>query len=168
MRVLTIAVVLLATAGLGPALGGQVPGAPGAPGRDTTRTDTTAAANARDAQAVLARLGPDADRRADSVFRNVKLLGDMPARRLVGMMNGGYSRALGVRCTHCHVANDYASDEKREKKAAREMIVMHRAINESLRTMQHLETPPAPTVSCSTCHRGNISPPRGGGGPPRP
>ena len=36
-------------------------------------------------------------------------------------MNYGYSRALGVSCMHCHVEQDFASDEKRPKRAAREM-----------------------------------------------
>ena len=46
--------------------------------------------------------------------------------------------ALGVTCAHCHVVTDFASDEKRPKKAAREMQVLHKSINEQLRTLQHL------------------------------
>ena len=74
-------------------------------------------------------------------------------------MNGGYSRALGVRCTHCHVERDFASDEKREKRAAREMAAMHWSINQTLAKMENLE--PAPDerlIDCATCHRGRVDP----------
>ncbi len=74
-------------------------------------------------------------------------------------MNGGYSRALGVACTHCHVEQDFASDDKRPKRAAREMAVMHKMINEQLGKMQNLETKPdLRAINCSTCHRGAITP----------
>ena len=74
-------------------------------------------------------------------------------------MNGGYSRALGVSCTHCHVEEDFSSDDKRQKRAAREMARMHRMINEQLGKMENLETPAAQrSINCATCHRGAVSP----------
>jgi hypothetical protein len=73
-------------------------------------------------------------------------------------MNLGYSRALGVACTHCHVEQDSSSDEKRPKRAAREMAAMHRAINDQLRKMQNLEPNPNRAINCTTCHRGAIDP----------
>ena len=83
----------------------------------------------------------------------------MPAETFLVIMNVGYSRALGVRCTHCHVEQDFASDEKRPKRAAREMAVMHRMINGQLRQMQNLEPPPDKrSINCFSCHRGAIDP----------
>jgi hypothetical protein len=74
-------------------------------------------------------------------------------------MNFGYSRALGVACTHCHVEQDFASDDKRPKRAAREMAVMHKAINEELGRMQNLQSKPEQRfINCTTCHRGAINP----------
>ena len=74
-------------------------------------------------------------------------------------MNGGYSRALGVACTHCHVEQDLSSDDKRPKRAAREMAVMHKMINDQLGKMQNLEIKPEERfINCSTCHRGQINP----------
>jgi hypothetical protein len=74
-------------------------------------------------------------------------------------MNEGYSRALGVTCTHCHNDQNFASDEKRPKRAAREMAVMHRMINDALRKMQNIEIPPDNRpINCFTCHRGAIDP----------
>ena len=52
---------------------------------------------------------------AERVFKNVHVLKTTPAARLLMIMNLGYSRALGVTCTHCHVEQDFSSDEKRPK-----------------------------------------------------
>jgi len=74
-------------------------------------------------------------------------------------MNGGYSRALGVRCTHCHADQDFASDEKRPKRAAREMAAMHWNINQTLAGMQNLDSPAEDRfINCATCHRGQVDP----------
>ena len=83
----------------------------------------------------------------------------MPAENLIDIMNYGYSRALGVSCTHCHVEQDFASDEKRPKRAAREMAVMHHGVNDQLRQMKNLDSPTGDrNINCYTCHRGAIHP----------
>ena len=107
------------------------------------------------------RIASRQDEPAEHVFKNIQLpiFKSVPAGRLLRIMNGGYSRALGVSCTHCHVEQDFASDDKRPKRAAREMAVMHRTINEQLSKMQNLETKPQDrAINCSTCHRGAIDP----------
>jgi hypothetical protein len=74
-------------------------------------------------------------------------------------MNGGYARALGVRCTHCHVERDFSSDDKRQKRAAREMATMHWTINQTLAKMNNLSSAPEERfINCATCHRGRIDP----------
>ena len=40
-----------------------------------------------------------------------------------------FTVGLGVQCTYCHMAGDYASDEKPQKIAARKMIAMMQKIN---------------------------------------
>jgi Photosynthetic reaction centre cytochrome C subunit len=98
---------------------------------------------------------------AAEVFKNIQIpwLKAVPAGLFLRIMNGGYSRALGVNCTHCHVEEDFASDDKRQKRAAREMAKMHRMINEQLGEMEHLKAPVAErSINCATCHRGAISP----------
>ena len=98
---------------------------------------------------------------AGKVFKNIKLawLQPTPAQQLLNIMEFGYSRALGVACTHCHVEDDFSSDDKRPKRAAREMAVMHRGINEQLSKMENLEpNPEGHYVNCTTCHRGAVNP----------
>ena len=98
---------------------------------------------------------------AEKVFKNIQMqwFKSVPAGRFLSIMNGGYARALGVSCTHCHVEKDFASDNQRPKRAAREMAVMHRMINDQLAKMQNLELKPEERfINCSTCHRGAINP----------
>ena len=98
---------------------------------------------------------------ASQVFKNIQLdiFKKTPAARLLLIMNLGYSRALGVSCKHCHVEDDFSKDDKRPKRAAREMAAMHFAINEHLAKMKELEpNPQGHFVNCSTCHRGAINP----------
>jgi tetratricopeptide (TPR) repeat protein len=100
-------------------------------------------------------------------FTNLKVLPrNIPRDTLVNMM-AGFTRALGVRCTYCHVGQpnqplstyDFASDEKQSKRNARVMIQMLHHINgEHLAQLETRVTPPV-RVECATCHRG-ISPPR--------
>src|SRR5262245_56253917 len=100
--------------------------------------------NDRYAADVLKQIAGREDEPAERVFRNVRIpwLKIAPARTFVEIMTRGYARALGVRCTHCHDAEDFSSDAKRPKRAAREMATMHKRINEELAKMKELEPPP--------------------------
>jgi hypothetical protein len=111
------------------------------------------------ARAVLERIAGHENEPAEQVFKNIQSLKGMPAGRLVRVMNMGYSRALGVGCLHCHFGQDYSSDEKRQKRAAREMMAMNKMINEQLRSLKNLEGKPEEKfVNCTTCHRGQVDP----------
>src|SRR5207248_705858 len=90
---------------------------------------------------------------------------DIPVRTLIDTM-ASFTRALGVRCTYCHVGEesqplssyDFPSDQKPEKEKAREMLRMVGAINgEYLTKLTARRTPPI-TVACATCHRGVTEP----------
>src|SRR5687767_5026078 len=74
---------------------------------------------------------------AGEVFKNVKLLTNVPAERFLRIMQQSYSKALGVSCDHCHVEDFFESDEKRPKVATREMIELVTAINRDLQKMKH-------------------------------
>ena len=95
------------------------------------------------------------------VFKNIQVdfLKKVPAERLLLIMNLGYSRALGVNCKHCHVEDDFSKDDKRPKRCARDMALMHFDINQRLARMQNLApNPNGHFINCSTCHRGQIDP----------
>ncbi len=106
---------------------------------------------------LLKQLGPNAKKPAGEVFRNVQLLGDMPADRFLRVMDIGYRQSLGVSCDYCHVEDRWETDEKRPKRAAREMITMTRTINDHLGKLTEINTEEA-SVNCTTCHRGYVKP----------
>ncbi|MBI4888358.1 MAG: c-type cytochrome [Acidobacteria bacterium] len=87
---------------------------------------------------------------------------------VINFMNA-FNRSLGVECNYCHVQRegrfDFASDDKREKKVARKMIMLRDSINVSLAAIVDKPVgagptsgegrPGAPTrVLCASCHHG--------------
>ena len=155
MRLLQI--VVLSALVFGSARGQQAPPQPppAAPTRESQNRDI----NDRFVKQISNRIAGRQRDPAEQVFKNIQTLKGLPAERLLLIMNLGYSRGLGVTCTHCHVEEDFSRDDKRPKRAAREMALMHRQINDQLRKMQNLQTPAAQrAINCSTCHRGAIDP----------
>ena len=114
----------------------------------------------------LALAAPVTAQNTRETYTNLKVLPkDIAPEELRGMMNG-FTRALGVRCIHCHVGEEgkpfkpgaFALDDKPEKLKARVMIQMMRDLNEKvLPTLATRSTPPV-GVQCVTCHRGAIQP----------
>lgn len=99
-------------------------------------------------------------------FTNLKVLPkDIPGQELTALM-ASFTRALGVRCTHCHVGEEaaplasyrFAADDKPAKRTARVMLEMVRDINNRhLPTLDKRGEPPV-KVECATCHRGTTEP----------
>lgn len=128
----------------------------------TAPTPTPAPSQAFDQAAALAKLreqikGKETET-ADKVFRNIQTLKTVPAGRLLAMMEMGFSRSLGVNCTHCHAPDKWETEDKPQKQVAREMFAMMGRINgELLKSVKNLKSA-SPTVNCTTCHRGEIKP----------
>jgi len=100
-------------------------------------------------------------------FTNLQVLPkDISKEQLVDTMRL-FSRSLGVHCDHCHEVSeerqDWASDTKDAKNAARTMLKMVREINANYMP----KTEPLPgeksgdKVNCWTCHRGQKEPAQG-------
>jgi hypothetical protein len=96
---------------------------------------------------------------ATEVFKNIQYFKtNMPAGRLLAVMEIGYSKSLSVNCTHCHVPGAWEKEDKPTKQITREMAQMTMAINtELLAKVKNLKSA-RPTVNCTTCHRGQIKP----------
>jgi hypothetical protein len=87
---------------------------------------------------------------ASTVYKNLKILKDIPSNELLTVMQS-FTEGLGVNCTYCHVSvQDLAQDGKPEKETAREMLLMVREINKKY--------PTEGSVTCYTCHRGTTKP----------
>jgi tetratricopeptide (TPR) repeat protein len=89
---------------------------------------------------------------------------DFPADRLRAVMQG-FTRSLGVRCSHCHVGEegqplgsyDFVSDDNRNKRVARIMLEMLGSINEYLDQVEPSGAEPV-NMWCHTCHNGKPRP----------
>ena len=98
-------------------------------------------------------------------WKNLKVLPqNISEDSLKGLMRG-YNSALGVKCNFCHAENpetkklDFASDAKKEKEFARDMIVMTRELNTKNFNWNNAKNPEQiNVVTCVMCHRGNESP----------
>jgi len=134
------------------------PNAPAAQGPAVVPKDSVTLERERYVAEVRQQIAGKETLPASQVFKNVKTMGDVPAGRLLAVMNVGYGKSLGVSCTHCHVAGRWDSDEKTQKQTARDMSAMAARINnELLKNIPNLKGPNA-IVNCTTCHRGQVKP----------
>jgi hypothetical protein len=84
---------------------------------------------------------------------------DTPRPQVIQTMQA-FTQSLGVACNYCHVQegrggrNDFASDEKAPKKAARGMMLLARDINAKLPEAIGKPADATTRVGCATCHRG--------------
>jgi hypothetical protein len=95
-------------------------------------------------------LSPDS---SNSFGENLKALHGIHSRdQLINVMRG-FTEALGVKCDFCHNTDNFASDEKIQKRTARLMIRMVANIDND-----YLMGPQMEKVTCFTCHRGSSIP----------
>ena len=115
---------------------------------------------------VVGLVTPGAAQFPPDSFVNLQVLApDTKWNDLIPVM-AGFTRALGVRCTFCHVgeegqplaAYDFPSDEKVTKRKAREMLRMVQAINGAFIANLEGRKDPEIVVECATCHRGTNEP----------
>ena len=94
--------------------------------------------------------GPQDDKPAEEVYKNIQVFKGVPSKRILAIM-GGFKMALGVDCTHCHVQDQWDKDDLKPKLVARKMVSMVLEINNKLLA-------DVGKVSCYTCHRGDPHP----------
>lgn len=87
-----------------------------------------------------------------SELKNVQVLPYKTKRELVKFMKTVIAPELGVKCNFCHNLTDYSSDEKDNKKVARQMMAMVKQSNKTMKDLNFHE------ISCWVCHRGNEHP----------
>jgi hypothetical protein len=87
---------------------------------------------------------------AEQVYKNIQVFKGVPASRLMPGMTR-LTEFLGVDCTHCHLPNQFESDDKVTKQTARKMFQLVRLASREINTNR---------VTCYTCHRGHPQPER--------
>lgn len=70
------------------------------------------------------------------------------------------SAAIGVKCDHCHVQGNFASDEKRAKHTGRRMLQLTLALNSEFFPAHQPAAGESKLgrVTCYTCHQGAATP----------
>lgn len=144
---------------------GEFPGrfrrrVPLTPEQRAARRDSINADRQRLADSLMATIAGRENEPAGQVFKNVKLLQNMPAGEFIKAMNEDYGKAIGRSCNFCHVANDFASDRRKEKATARMMIALEDSINNAPEFLPRLKNRRGfwPHIECVTCHRGMNEP----------
>ena len=105
---------------------------------------------------------PPGDKPVEQTRKNIQVLKGLPESQLFPEMNF-ISASLGVRCDFCHVKQGkdpktgfdnwvWESDDKEEKKTARDMMRMVLAVNGGNFGLSRGQ------VTCYTCHRGQQHP----------
>lgn len=87
--------------------------------------------------------------------KNLKLI---PANVDLRDVMLGFNEALGVQCTFCHVAGDFASDANPLKETARNMITLVRRAEPFFPSTAGPFPRGYHEVDCMTCHRGKTQP----------
>lgn len=90
---------------------------------------------------------------ASEVFKNIQVLKDAPAGRLLAVMRVAYAASLGVECSHCHVPGEWEKDDKEPKAVARKMWAFMLETNQRLAAIRK-----GAGINCTTCHRGQTKP----------
>src|SRR4029078_12434097 len=96
----------------------------------------------------------------DSLINTKVIPKNTPPIQVVGTMRN-FAGDLGLRCQFSHVGRegqplqqfDFASDEKRTKQVARQMMAMVAEINRRVDSLPGRASPGL-QVTCATCHRG--------------
>jgi len=136
------------------------PGGPGGPGGQGRRPNPIQQDSARRAQvdSIMHAIAGREQQPASQVFKNVKLLKDMPAAAFLKNMDENYGRGLGMGCGNCHVLGKFDEDTRKNKRVARDMQEMTDYINTvRLANIKELDEDYV-KVTCVTCHAGSGHP----------
>ena len=142
-----------------PAPSANQPGPGGAP-QGNRRPNPIQQDSARRAQvdSIMRTIAGREGQPAGTVFKNVKVLKDIPAGQFFKNMDVNYGRGLGMGCGNCHVIGQYDGDTRKNKRVARQMQEMTDYINSaSLPQIKELDEDYV-KVTCVTCHAGSGHP----------
>jgi hypothetical protein len=117
---------------------------------EATAMESDAAAKAEPADPDTEQAGgedpPDQDSTGPS---NLQVLPKKWSNKKVGRYMKQLTRGLGVKCNHCHVKGDNASDKNDAKLASRKMLEMTRQLDRKYMGGKGL-------LTCFSCHKGKL------------
>jgi len=107
--------------------------------------------------AVLATGAGASSAQQEQEFKNLQVLpADIPRAELKATMEG-FADQLDVKCTYCHMPDEYELDDKSHKRTARKMIQLVMFMRENTEQYFKVDTDPE-HINCWACHRGMGTP----------
>ena len=112
------------------------------------------------AASLAAAQGPTGGAQAEEPMTNIQVFPKGSTRAQVVQTMNAFNESLGVKCDYCHVLegpggrNDFASDEKRTKRVARQMFLFRDQINAMLPIVVQKDSASVTRVLCRSCHVG--------------
>jgi len=97
--------------------------------------------------------GPVAAQEMPDTFQNLQIFDPEISKDDLKAAMKGFTAALGVKCTYCHILDEYDKDDKEHKLVARKMIKLVGFMRQNADTYFKAETE-TELISCATCHRG--------------
>ncbi len=85
-------------------------------------------------------------------FQNLEVFNSDIGKDQLKRVMKGFTKQLGVECTHCHIKDEYDKDDKEPKRVARKMITMMRHLNQN--AAEYFPDEGYEKLRCWTCHRG--------------
>lgn len=90
-------------------------------------------------------------------FLNLQVLPEDISRDELKATMEGFADQLDVKCTFCHMPDEYELDDKNHKVVARRMLKLVLMMRENASTYFKDDTP-ADKIDCWSCHRGKTAP----------
>ena len=125
---------------------------------DTRRTTVRAAVIASVCLLALALSAPVL--RAQKIAwppKNLQVLDKTITQEQLKSTMDGFTDQLGVKCTHCHILDQYEKDDLEHKREARKMIQLVQFMRAN-KIKYFKEGVRQELISCGTCHRGMSEP----------
>ena len=90
-------------------------------------------------------------------FKNLQVLDPAIAKKDLKATMEGFVEQLGVRCTFCHVPDEYHKDDLEQKQVARKMVRLVKQMRAEQE--KHFKSGmDAGRINCWLCHRGKAEP----------
>jgi len=86
-------------------------------------------------------------------FQNLQIFPEDISKDQLKKAMKGFTAALGVKCTYCHILDEYDKDEKEHKLVARKMIKLVDFMRQNADTYFKEDTE-TELIACATCHHG--------------
>ena len=102
-------------------------------------------------------LGQNRQAGLPAVFKNLRVLDKNISQKDLKATMEGFTDQLGVKCTYCHILDEYEKDEFQHKRDARRMILLLQTMRAG-KAKFFKDGVKDSQINCGICHRGKPEP----------